>query len=90
MALKSSVFGSIQGRAVKTWIAEQVLHLGAEAEVTLGKFLGREAVAKIRRPSCKVLNLKKLGSLSRRRRKNVLGCLKAINVNPHNLRLFIK
>ena len=50
MALKSSVFGSIQGRAVKTWIAEQVLHLGAEAEVTLGKFLGREAVAKIRRP----------------------------------------
>ena len=35
---------------MQNWVGEKVLHVGAEAEVVLGTYLGREAVAKIRRP----------------------------------------
>ena len=35
---------------MQNWVSERVLHVGAEAEVVLGTYLGREAVAKIRRP----------------------------------------
>ncbi len=42
--------GALSGSKMQAWVSERIIHVGAEAEVSFGTYLGRPAVAKIRRP----------------------------------------
>lgn len=42
--------GELSGSEMQAWISERIIHVGAEAEVSLGTYLGQPAVEKIRRP----------------------------------------
>ena len=42
--------GAYGGSAMQAWVGERIIHVGAEAEVGIGTYLGQPAIVKIRRP----------------------------------------